>query len=122
MSDTEKVEEKKLMAISQGEYVLSETENTNQFYFYRKDNEVLGDVGRLPMDMYQAYICQKMFAGEITSVIMNNILFETSDDGKCIRLTTNELENTIGLEPIHIDTHKEPSFGQKIKSLFKRRK
>lgn len=115
-------EEKKHMAVSSKGYVLSETDNPNQFYFYREDGAVLGDVGRLPMDMYQAYIMQKMMSGEITTVVMNNIAFETSVDGKCIRLTTDEIENTIGLEPIVIKTHDNPSLGQKIKSLFKRKK
>ena len=75
------------LAISDGTFTLSETENKNQFYFYRNDGEVLTDIDREPMDMYQAYIMQKMMRGEITDMVMNNIYSETSDDGKCIRLT-----------------------------------
>lgn len=75
------------LAISDGAYTLSETENKNQFYFYRNDGEILTDIDREPMDFYQAYIMQKMANGEIIGVVMNNIYLEMSDDEKCIRLT-----------------------------------
>lgn len=75
------------LAVSDGTFTLSETENKNQFYFYRNDGEVLTDIDREPMDLYQAYIMRKMMNGEITHMVMNNIYSEISDDGKCIRLT-----------------------------------
>lgn len=115
-------EEKQFLCVSHGGYILCETAQPNQFHFYREDGKVLGDVGRLPMDMYQAYICQKMMSGEITTVVMNNILFETSTDGKCIRLTTEQVKNTMGIKPIVIEKSKDETIGQKIKSLFKRKK
>lgn len=75
------------LAISDGTFTLQESDNKNQFYFYRNDGEVLTDIDREPMDLYQAYIMKKMMKGEITDIVMNNIYSETSADGKCIRLT-----------------------------------
>ena len=72
-------------------FTLSESENKTQFYFYRNDGEVLTDIDREPMDLYNAYIMHKMMNGEITDVVMNNIYSETSDDGKCIRLTVCDI-------------------------------
>ncbi len=103
------------LAISDGTFTLSETEVKNQFYFYRNDGEVLIDIGREPMDFYNAYIMQKMMNGEITDMVINNIYSEMSDDGKCIRLTICK----IGEKPVKsnnstvIDKH--PNF---IKRLF----
>ena len=45
------------------------------------------------MDFYQNWICTKMFNGEITEMVMNDICFETSDDDKCTRLTVSGIEN-----------------------------
>ena len=103
------------LAVSDGTFTLTETENKNQFYFYRNDGDVLTDIDREPMDLYQAYIMQKMMSGEITEMVMNNIYSETSDDGKCIRLTICE----IGEEPIRNTNstvnQKKPNF---LKRLF----
>ncbi len=77
------------LTVSDGTYSLSETENKNQFYFYRNDGEVLTDIGRAPMDLYHAYIMSKMMNGEITDMVISNIRFETSDDRKTIRLTVD---------------------------------
>lgn len=78
-----------LKAMTDGIFTLAESEDPNVFYFYRNDREVIGDVGRIPMDFYQNWICIKMFSGEITEMVMNDICFETSVDGKCIRLTVS---------------------------------
>ena len=78
---------KELQAFSDGTFVFVEDENGKQFYFYRKDGEVLGDVGRRPMDFYQHYMVTKMMNGEITGMVANNLKFEESADGKCIRIT-----------------------------------
>ena len=103
------------LAISDGTFTLSETENKNQFYFYRNDGNVLTDIDREPMDLYQAYIMQKMMNGEITDMVMNNIYSEMSTDGKCIRLTICD----IGEEPIKPTNsnvnNKQPNF---LKRLF----
>ena len=73
--------------ISDGTFTLQEGKNKNQFYFYRNDGGVLTNIGREPMEMYQEYITEKMFDGEITDVVANDVYSELSDDGKCIRLT-----------------------------------
>lgn len=76
-----------LKAMTDGTFTLSESEDTNVFYFYRNDRKVIGDVGRIPMDFYQNWICTKMMNGEITEMEINDTcFFEISDDGKCIRL------------------------------------
>ena len=100
-------------AVSDGTFTLQETENKNQFYFYRNDGEVLADIDREPMDLYQAYIMQKMMSGEITDMVMNNIYSETSEDEKCIRLTICD----IGEKPAHQNTStvsKQPSFLKRL--------
>ena len=103
------------LAVSDGTFTLSETEVKNQFYFYRNDGEVLTDIDREPMDLYQAYIMSKMMSGEITDMVMSNIYFEMSDDGKCIRLTICD----IGEKPVKSNNStargKQPNF---IKRLF----
>lgn len=78
-----------LKAMTNGTFTFAESEDPNVFYFYRNDGEIIGDVGRIPMDFYQNWICTKMFNGEITEMVMNDICFETSIDGKCIRLTVS---------------------------------
>ena len=81
-------EKKELKVLSNGEYKFAETENNSQFNFYRNDGEVLGDVGRLPMEVFQDYIFNKMLSGELTTAVATNIKFEMSDDGRCLRMTT----------------------------------
>lgn len=83
------------LGISDGTYTLRETDVPYQFYFYRNDGDVLGDVEDEPMDLYHAYIMNKMMTGEITEMVMNNIRSQLSSDGKCIRL----LVAPIGEEP-----------------------
>ena len=99
--------------ISDGTFTLQKSENKNQFYFYRNDGEVLTDIDREPMDLYHAYIMQKMISGEITDIVMNNIYSETSADGKCIRLTISNIDE----KPVQNDSSvsKKPNF---LKRLF----
>lgn len=89
---------KDLYALSDGTFTLVETQNKNQFLFHRNDGDVLGDVGRIPMDFYQTYIAHKMMSGEITDIVMNDTCFETSIDGKYIRLTVSEIGKHKGTE------------------------
>ena len=97
-------------AVSDGTFTLQETENEKQFYFYRNDGEVLTDIDREPIDLYHAYIMQKMMNGEITDMVMNNIYSETSDDGKCIRLTICDIgEKTVQSNNSSV-SNKETSF------------
>ncbi len=78
-----------LKAMTDGTFTFAESEDPNVFYFYRNDREVIGDVGRIPMDFYQNWICTKMMNGEITETVMNDVCFETSNDGKFIRVTVS---------------------------------
>lgn len=103
------------LAISDGTFTLSETENKNQFYFYRNDGNVLTDINREPMELYHAYIMKKMMNGEITDIVMNNIYSETSVDGKCIRLTICDIgENPVKSTNQNV-SDKQPNF---LKRLF----
>jgi len=103
------------LAISDGTFTLSETENKNQFYFYRNDGNVLTNIDREPLDLYQEYIMQKMMNGEITGVVMDNIYLETSDDGKCIRLTTCDIGEKSVKSTNSIVSNKHPNI---LKRLF----
>ena len=82
---------KQFNSVSNGTYTLQEGENKNQLYFYRNDGGVLSNIDREPMDLYQAYIMQKMINGEITDMVMNNIYSEISEDRKYIRLTISDI-------------------------------
>ncbi len=107
-----------LKSFSNGTYVFQETENENQFYFYRVDGEVLGEIDREPMEMYQNYICMKMFEGDMApQIIANNIRFDTSDDGKCIRLTTFAFG-----EKNPIEQQKEKRIRKLVKTIFGKNK
>ena len=102
------------ITVSDGTFTLQETENKNQFYFYRNDGEVLADIDREPMDLYHAYVFQKMMNGEISGMVMHKVYSESSDDGKCIRLTISDIGE--GLEhPNDSIVSKQPSF---LKRLF----
>lgn len=94
-----------LKAMTDGTF--TESEDPNVFYFYRNDREAIGDVGRIPMDFYKTWICTKMFDDEITEMVLNNFCFETSDDGKYIRLTISETGK-----------QKKPNFFKKLFSKF----
>ena len=101
-------------AISDGTFILQETEDKNRFYFYRNDGGVLNDIGREPMDLYKAYIACQMMSGEIKDVVMNNINFEISDDKKVIRLTISE----IAKRPIQTNSRKPSFFKQVFHKIF----
>ena len=102
------------ITVSDGTFTLQETENKNQFYFYRNDGEVLADIDSEPMDLYHAYIFQKMMSGEITSMVMNKIYSERSEDGKYIRLTICDIGEKHENNKNSI-VSKQPSF---LKRLF----
>ena len=111
------------LAISNGTFTFVEGEDKNYFYFYRNDGGVLGEVGRIPMDFYQYYICRKMMSGEITGSVMNNLHFERSEDEKCMRITVcsfgeqkEEKDTTIEKDA---EEKIEPNIEQKT-SFFKR--
>lgn len=100
----------KLLTVSDGTFTLSETENKNIFYFYRNDGEILSDIDMEPMDLYHAYIMQKMMDGEITKTVMNDVYSKTSKDGKCMLLTICK----IGEKPNSTISQKHPNFLKRI--------
>lgn len=79
------------LTVSNGIFTLSETKNKNQFYFYRNDGEVIGDIGNEPIDLVQAYLSRKMMDGEFTDMISKDIYFKKTEDGKCGVLTICEI-------------------------------
>lgn len=83
---------KNFKAISDGTFILSETENKNQFYFYRNDGEILSDIedGDL-MRLYDKYMELKKKKGEIESSVIRSAYYEMSDDKRTIRLTVNDI-------------------------------
>ena len=83
----------KFNAITNDTYVFIEGDEPNQFFFYRKDGEVLGDIEYEPMDFYHAWVMEKMMSGEIEGMVANNILTELSTDGKCVRITVKEISS-----------------------------
>lgn len=87
-------DDNQIKTITIGKYVFTEIENKNQFYLYRNDGQELGDVGSLPVEMYHYYLLEN---GEEKSWT-NNIMFETSKDGKYIRLTPMSLDEAIYTE------------------------
>lgn len=114
-------DKKTFKTVTDGVHILSETENENQFYFYRKDGRVLGNVGRLPMDMYEHYVCTKMIESNQMEIISNKIEFETSTDGTCIRLTTMDFGVKISL-PTKVEPSEETGMKKLIKSIFNNKK
>lgn len=103
------------LAISDGTFILSESENKNQFYFYRNDGGVLTDIDREPIDLYTAYTIKKLMDGEIADMVMHNISLETSDDGKCIRLTVCDMGDKSKPNINSTVSNKRPNF---LKRLF----
>lgn len=103
---------KQYINVTNGEYTLAETDNPDQFFFYRNDGEELGEVDRLPMDMYQSYVCNKIMTTGDTEIVANNIEFERSTDNKCIRLTVYDMNKELPKKENKVKTF--------IKTLFKK--
>ncbi len=75
--------------LTDGIFTLAESNDPNVFYFYRNDGEVIGDVGRIPIDFYQDWICVTMSNGKMPEKVFDYPCLETSDDGKRIKLTVS---------------------------------
>jgi len=82
----------KCYGITNGTYTLQETGEQGKFHFYRNDGKVLEqDVGRMPIELYQAFITNKMFKGEITEIVAMNVYYDRrSTDGKAILVEAYE--------------------------------
>lgn len=103
------------LAISDGTFILSETENKNQFYFYRKDEKVLADIDEKKlMELYRAYLMHKFETGEITDMVVNNIYSQKSKDEKCIRLTICDIGEKFDENTNSIVKNKQPNFLKRL--------
>lgn len=102
------------LAVTDGTFTLSETENKKQFYFYRNDGKVLTNIDREPMNLYQAYIMQKMMNGDITDIVMNDIYSAMSDDKKCLRLTIYDVGENPSENDNSVTSKKQPNFFKKL--------
>ena len=105
------------MAISDGTYTFAESEDEKVFYLYRNDDEKLGDVGRMPMEFYQAYLTNKMMSGGITKPVFGNLRFDTSTDDKIIRVTVIDYKELSEIDLDSTDDQKQPNF---LKRLFQK--
>lgn len=82
--------ENEFFKISNGTFTFSETENENQFLFYRNDGNVL------TMDFYEKYIMYNMIERMVLDDDVNinignkNIHSEISDNRKSIRVTIGD--------------------------------
>lgn len=85
---------KELQELTDGTYTLKETGVENQFFFFRNDHEVLGDVGTSHMELFAKYLIEKSKKEKIQqSVYECKMRFEISKDGKIIRLTVKRNPN-----------------------------
>ena len=117
---------KEFNAITDETYVFIEGDEPNQFFFYRKDGEVLGEIEHEPMDFYHAWVMEKMMSGEIDGMIASNVLTELSTDGKCMRITVKEIAKgpiaQTDLEAKMVKPVKKETWFQKLKrKLFGQR-
>lgn len=100
-------------AVSDGVFTLTETQERDQFIFCRNDGEVLGEVGRAPMDLYQAYIMKKMMDGAIPpEIVMKNVHTIEAVDGKSILMTVSDMS-----EEASSRVSKKPNF---LKHFFQK--
>jgi hypothetical protein len=76
----------KFRFVSDGFFTLQETKDEKEFFFYRNDGDFLGNIDKELIQLYQAFIAEKMFSGEITEAAADNILLEESGDGKSIKV------------------------------------
>jgi hypothetical protein len=77
-----------IMTIMYGDYVLAETNETDKYYFFRKDNGVIDCANSLPCDVFQNYICLKGMQGELDPSLIGDIDYKLSDDKKVMTITT----------------------------------
>ena len=100
------------LAITDDTYTFTESDDEKVFYFYRNDEEKLGNVGRIPMDFYQAYIARKMMDENILTPIFGNLRFETSSNEKIIRITVVDYKELPEVEKDSTNNQKPPELKQ----------
>ncbi len=102
------------LSVSDGTFSLLETENENQFYFYRNDGDVLTNIDREPMDLYHAYIMRKMINDEMIDKVTSNIYLEMSDDKTYIKLTVCDIGKKTKTNGNSTVRDKRPNFMKRL--------
>ena len=107
---------KELQKLTDEEYTFIETENENQFLFFRNDREPLGEVGNEPIELFALYLLGKVQEGKLSSdnAYRGSIRYEISQDRRIIRLSFEEQK-----PDLHIVQKKEKnSIWEKISKLW----
>lgn len=91
-------------------YILTEGNQANIYYLFRKDDAIINCVTNIHRDIFQNYICLKSMRGELDPSTIDNIDFALSDDRKGITITVYEKEKK--------ESH--PLISSLVKSLFKK--
>lgn len=88
---------KELQKLTNGQYTLTETENENQFLFFRNDNEVLAYVGSEPLELFARYLIEKDKKGELRPNMeyKGSIAFEISYDHRKMRMTISDNQSYV---------------------------
>lgn len=112
---------KELQKLTDDTFTFSETEEENQFYFFRNDHELLGDVGSAPIVLFAQYLVEKDRKNELkkNKVYKGTICFEISNDHKVIRMTVSD--NQKSKPDLHIVRSCEnQNMWSSLKEFFKR--
>lgn len=109
---------KELQKLTDEEYTFTETENENQFLFFRNDRTPLGsEVGSEPIELFALYLLGKVQEGKLSSdnAYRGSIRYEISQDKRVIRLFFEEQK-----PDLHIVQKKEKnSIWEKISKLWR---
>ena len=89
---------KELKSVSNGIFTLAETGLENQFYFYRNDMEIVGDAGRIPIELYKEYVIEEIINGKMDARIESKISCELSEDGIFLKITVDSNETKMQVE------------------------
>lgn len=109
---------KELQKLTDDTYTFSETEEENQFYFFRNDHELLGDVGSAPIVLFAQYLVEKDRKNELkkNKVYKGTICFEISNDHKVIRMTVSDNQKDLHI----VRSGKNKDLWSSIKNFFKK--
>lgn len=83
---------KELQKLTDDTYTFEETENENQFLFFRNDHEPLENVGETPIIFFAQHLVEKDRRGELkqNKVYEGTVRFEISTDYKVIRMSVSD--------------------------------
>ena len=118
---------KELQELTDGTYTLAETKVENQFFFFRNDHQVLGNVGLSPVELFSKYYIEKsQKEGIQKSGYEDKIRFkfsecEISKDRTIIRLTVSDnLEKNPNLRIVKGGEKESPNATKQWPNFFKR--